>query len=739
MNITQSAGEKFSQEGTIKKFFFVSSDEIYKVALFKIDKEEIRVTGEMIGIQENQFVHIEGIWENHKKYGLQIKASLVRPIIPKGNYDFKTFLYSGVIKGIKKVIADKIYDYFGSETKYIFENDIYRLLEVSGIGKKNIEDIINSYEKHKENEIYISALSPYGFNITQIYDLVSIYGENTINVVFENPYIIINSLKGFGFKKSDIIALKMGIEKDSPFRIQNAILYVLEEKSNSSGHVYLFYYMLKEEVGNLIDIYDEDKIKNEIKTLFSNEGVEVIEDDKGDSDYNKIFLKNLYDYEKYIANKIYRIMSNSKIDNNIEEVTNSFLRSIYTLNKEELSEQQLKAVEMSLLNNMIVLTGGPGTGKTFTINTIVKLFEYYGHSVKLAAPTGRASKRMSLLSQREAVTIHRLLGANLSLGFEYNEDNPIEADLIIIDESSMINIKLMYHLLKAVKSTTKLIFVGDADQLPAIGAGNVLRDIIHSKKVPVVKLDTIFRQGEGSSIVINAHKINNGEMPILDNNDENFVFIDVDSGSNRDKDINDRLFSFLDNEATKYPDSYEMFNNIQILSPQRKTDCGVSNYNEIIQNKYNRNALIYKSKFKNFKLNDKVMQIVNNYEKGVFNGDIGTIVEYIPKENIIVVQFEDKRAVYKEDDLELVLAYCITIHKSQGSEYHTVIIPLTETHYYMLRRNLLYTAITRSKSKVLLIGTKKALRIAINKNDVDDRLTYLQEHLNMFFGKNDYV
>jgi exodeoxyribonuclease V alpha subunit len=661
--------------------------------------------------RKGQKMNLHGDWVVHKKYGRQFKV--IQTEIPENitSSDIEIFLQN--IKGIGPKRAKKIAETFGSDSIKIIEKEPERLKEI-GIPENTIEEIHKEIVDNKEFNNVKLELLPLGLSLNTIKKVYDKYKENTLKTIKENPYKVAEDISGIGFIKADEIAKKVGIKPNDSYRIQSGLKYCLYQAS-LQGHLYLPVTILCNAASKLLEIsytkvLEQAQYLNYIKDVY---------DDNGN-----IYLYSNYNEETFTADKILRMLStNVKEINSIDKL----IKEIESKNDIKYADKQTEAIKKSLNNNISVITGGPGTGKTTIVNALVYILEKCGYSIALASPTGKAAKRLEETTGKEAKTIHRLLECKFDkesgyIIFDRNEHNPLDENVVIIDETSMIDNNLMYRLLKALKNDTKLILVGDVDQLPSVGAGNILKDIIESEKVPVTKLDTIFRQKEMSSVIINSKLINEGKMPEFNNKD--FVFYDLTSPLQIVKEFIMEL------------KSGKTLDNVQVLTPMKKTDTGTFELNRLIQEAINparsdKEEIKYGSKL--FRAGDKVMQTTNNYEKEIFNGDTGYIKHaYADLNGVrhVIVSFNGRNIEFTEEELkDLMLAYAITVHKSQGSEYDTVIMPLTTSHYVMLKRNLIYTAVTRAKRTVKIFGNKKAINIAVRTIDSSKRYTALKEKL----------
>lgn len=660
-------------------------------------------------------LYVEGDWKWHSMYGKQFVATLINEIMPDTVYGIRKYLGSGLIKGVGPATADKIVDKFGEETADVIENHPERLKEIPRLGQKKIDELVESWNQQKYMFDIMVFLK--GFDISTIYaiKIYKKYGNESIKILKENPYQLIDAIDGIGFVKADAIAIKMGYDMASEKRREAGIKYTLYQFAED-GNTYVLKTFLSPEVANLLSL-QPSLIDESIKIMVENEC--LIEED------NKIFLPYYYMAEKYIADKMYSLLNSYKEKEIIDDVQIDDIEKHLNI---EYNEEQREAIKVALSNNIMVLTGGPGTGKTTVTKGIITAFRLLNKDILLAAPTGKAADRMSDATGGEAKTIHRLLEYNPRIGgFVHDEDYPLFGDVLILDETSMINVPLMHMLLKAVPLDMKLVLIGDVDQLPCIGAGNILSDLIKSGMIPVVKLEKIFRQAASSKIITTAHAINHGEIPNLKNEKDSDLFFMTDN------DETSILNTITELVKTRLPLKYKINPlEIQVLTPMKKGMLGTKNLNDVLQEVLNKDGgneikfgdTIYREK-------DKVMQIKNNYDKGVFNGDSGFIQKIDTFAKTMTVVFRKQIIDYEFAELdELMLAYAVTVHKSQGSEYPIVVMPLTKAHYMMMKRNLVYTGITRAKSLCVLLGQKQTLYMAINTLDTTKRNTYLKEFLN---------
>lgn len=691
----------------VKKIIFQNQENGWTVAKCKDENGfNQTLTGVMPGIEDGCIVKAEGKIVN-SKYGEQLSVEryiLELPHTEKGIYNY---LRSNHIKGIGEKYAKLIVDYFKTDTLNIIEKDYMRLTEVKGIGTERALKIYNSFLLSQNIKDLIMFLQQYDISTSLADRIYKRYGENSQKIIEENPYHLTN-IWGIGFKTADKIAMALGFSKNCEIRCQSGLIYTIKELE-SEGHCYVSRKQLIKEGNKILEV-NPDILDAQINILIEQRRIEN-EDDC-------LYLPATLDAEKYVAYKLTRL-------NEYKKEKKFDMNRIKSLTPLNLAPEQENAIKVGNEEKIMILTGGPGTGKTTITNAIIKSLEEDDETILLAAPTGRAAKRMSEVCHKPAKTIHRLLGYGCGDdgGFFYKEGNPLRCTTLIVDECSMIDIYLMSHLLQALSLETKLILVGDADQLPSVGAGNVLRDIINSGAFPVVKLDKIFRQGEESGIINLAHNINKKKHLDLEKKFD-FRFLPCDNPETN-ADFIYKLYSEY------IPDKFGISSDeIQILTPMRKGSAGTNILNELIQDKFNDNEICYETKIRKFKIHDKVMQIKNDYSKDIYNGDIGFVVDVNKEDSVLIVQYDDKYVSYEFNELdEITLAYACTIHKSQGSEYSAVIMPITSGQWFMLQKNLIYTGVTRAKQLLIIVGEEKYLRIGCKNTKQLKRNTKLQQRL----------
>lgn len=679
----------------------------------------VTVVGTMPDAHVGSVLSLEGFWKVDSKYGRQFSVEKWEETLPATVYGIEKYLGSGLIKGVGPKFAKRIVEKFGKDTLDVIEETPDFLIEVEGIGQVRVERIKKSWQEQKEIKNIMLFLQSHEVSTSHATKIFKTYGAESIHIVEENPYRLADDIWGIGFRTADTIARKLGIEKDRFIRLRSGILYTLN-KLSENGHCYALRDQLIETAASLL----EAEAPNLIMTL--DEMIRV-EDVKVEDE--AIYLPPFYFSEVGCARKLMKILSAAgAVSINAETVMSQMSNPAANTSQAAISydEVQLEAIKVAVFSKVMVLTGGPGTGKTTTTLGIISAYKKAGCRVLLAAPTGRAAKRMSEATGMEAKTIHRLLEYKPPEGYQKNEEAPLEGDVLILDECSMIDIMLMYNLLKAVPESMTLIMVGDTDQLPSVGAGNVLKDIIDSGCIPVVRLTRIFRQAQGSRIIMNAHRINKGEpIDMRGGKDSDFFFAEEINNEG----IVDRLVKYCTVNLPRYY-HVDPLKDIQVLTPMQRSEVGAANLNQVLQNAMNPNGPALKRGGTFYRVKDKVMQIRNDYDKEVFNGDIGTITYVDLEERELKVDFEGREITYDVTELdELVLAYATTIHKAQGSEYPIVVMPVSMSHFVMLQRNLIYTGVTRAKKILVMIGEKKAVYYAIKNEKTTRRNTKLAERL----------
>mgnify|MGYP001109011287 FL=1 len=721
----------------VERITYQNADNGYTVlkCAVKSAQDLVTVVGIMPETHVGSVLALEGFWKVDAKYGRQFSVEKFEETLPATVYGIEKYLGSGLIKGVGPKFARRIVEKFGKDTLDVIEENPEALIEVEGIGRVRVERIKKSWEEQKEIKNIMLFLQGHEVSTSHATKIFKTYGSDSISVVQENPYRLADDIWGIGFKTADTIAEKMGIEKDRFIRLRSGILYTLN-KLSENGHCYAVREQLIRTAGQLLEV-EEAELEITLDEMLRTEDV-IREEDAiylppfffSETGCAKRLLKLLMAERRVqmdVDAVMERVMGRTERDQEADaaddaDVAQHRLQEAETLGQITYDEVQLEAIRVAVSSKVMVLTGGPGTGKTTTTMGIIAAYRAAGCKIILAAPTGRAAKRMSEATGMEAKTIHRLLEYKPPEGYQRKEENPLEGDVLILDECSMIDIMLMYNLLKALPAHMTLIMVGDTDQLPSVGAGNVLGDIISSERIPVVRLSRIFRQAQGSRIVMNAHRINKGEqIDMRGGRDSDFFFAA--------KETNEEVVELVVKYCTENLPRYyhvDALQDIQVLTPMQRGVCGAANLNQVLQEAMNPGSILLRRGGMQYRLHDKVMQIRNDYDKEVFNGDIGVINHVDMEERELTVNFDGREVVYDVSELEeLTLAYATTIHKSQGSEYPIVVMPFTMSHYVMLQRNLLYTGVTRAKKILVLVGEKKAVWYAIKNETTADRNTRL--------------
>lgn len=716
--------------GYIERITFQNQENGYTVAQLKEPKAKDTqcIVGVLPGLQPGETVRCFGSWKQHLVYGKQFIVEQHRVEAPADVEGIRKYLGSGLVKGIGPKYASRIVDVFGADTLNVIDTHPERLKEVKGLGEARISQICGCWSDQRSIRQVMIFLQSHGVSPAYAQKVFKNYGDQSLKKLQENPYNLAKDIHGIGFKTADAIAQKLGVPKDAPGRIDAGIEHLLGSCSDD-GHVCFPYDELVKLSEEILEASKETVVER-IATLARESRIEVGEMSHEGKNERFVWLRPLFMAETGICRQIARLNYSTCTLRSID--IPKALEWVQKKLELTLAPNQLDAVAQSMHDKVQIITGGPGTGKSTITKAILSITEKLTNRIILAAPTGRAAKRMTDITGKKASTIHSLLEFDFRHGkFKRGIDNPLECDLIIIDEASMIDTYLMYSLLKAIPDTSRVIFVGDINQLPSVGPGNVLKDMISSRAVPVTALNEIFRQAAGSRIITNAHRINNGSFPDISNHtDSDFFFIDVETPE-------DVLQNILGLVTQRLPGKYGFspFDDIQVLAPMRKGVIGIENLNNILQEQLNPKGHTLSWAGRNFRPGDKVMQIRNDHKREVYNGDIGRIISIDEVEQEVIVQIEEREIIYEFSDLdELVLAYAVSIHKYQGSECPCVVIPVHTTHFKLLHRNLLYTAVTRGKQLVVLVGTKKAIVLAVKNDEVKRRYTGLQQALSGAFN-----
>ncbi|MBW2121173.1 MAG: ATP-dependent RecD-like DNA helicase [Deltaproteobacteria bacterium] len=712
--------EETTLEGTVERIVYANPETGYAVVRLR-EKDKMRLTtavGNLGAVGPGEMVRLRGQWISDKRYGLQFRVESYLAMVPATLEGIERYLGSGMIKGIGPVFAHRLVEEFGADTLDVIENRPERISEVEGIGPLRAEQIIRAWEEQKRIRDVMIFLQSYGVSSTYSIKIFKQYGERTVSLVKENPYRLATDIYGIGFRKADQIAQNLGIDPNSPMRAEAGILHVLGQLVEE-GHCFYPRGGLTQKAQEILGI-DPGILDRALDSLA--ESGRIVIDTRPDQ---PVYLADLFVAETGVARVLAELASRPVPPPGISP--GEAVAKVESTGAIRLAPGQREALKKSLTCRVLVITGGPGTGKTTVVRSISRVYETLGVKVMLGAPTGRAAKRLSEATGQEAKTIHRLLEYSPREGrFQRDQTHPLPPGLVIIDEASMIDILLMHHLAQALPREGRLILVGDVDQLPSVGPGSVLRDIIDSGRVEVVRLTEIFRQARKSLIVVNAHRVNKGDFPYLKaSGQSDFYFLDREEPEDALETI-----KYLCSERIPRGFGFHPLRDIQVLSPMHRGLLGVSNLNRELQALLNPGGEALQRGGVVFRLGDKVMQIRNNYDREVFNGDVGRIVSLDRRNREMTVRFENRSVVYPFADLdEIVLAYATSVHKSQGSEYPAVVLPVLTQHFVMLQRNLLYTAITRARRLVVLVGTKKALSIAVKNDRIQRRYGLLRERL----------
>jgi len=707
--------------GYIERITYQNGDNGYTVAVLHLKSaKEVTLVGTMPDLMPGITVRCDGKWKNHLVFGQQFEVAEYKIIAPADLLGIRKYLGSGLVKGIGPKFAERIVERFGTATLDIIDENPDRLLEVVGMGAKRVEMIRECWQAQKTIRDVMVFLQRYSVSPIFAQKIFKTYGQESIRVVSETPYALARDIFGVGFKMADQLAEKLGIEKEAPQRIDAGIEYVLQQLAEE-GHVC---YPLSElvKVANEILEAPVALIEARIEALKEARRLEGISQVYGGSLLPFIWLRPLYLAEVGIAQELRRLKYGHSVLRSVDP--HKALAWVQEHLKIKLAEQQMVAVAQTLTDKVQIITGGPGTGKSTITKAILAICEKLTSKICLCAPTGKAAKRMAEITGKKASTIHTLLEYDFrKRGFKRDKHNPLECDILIVDEASMIDTYLMMALLRAAPNEARVIFVGDINQLPSVGPGNVLKDLIQSNQLPVTTLNEIFRQAAGSRIVTNAHRINKGQLPdIANHSDSDFFFLEAE-------DPQVVLEQTVGLVTQRLPRTYQLDpkKDIQVLAPMKKGIIGTENLNRVLQDALNAGGTPLFRGGRKFLLGDKVMQQRNDYQKEVYNGDVGYIIDLDPVQQQLVIQFDEREVIYEASDLdELNLAYAVSVHKYQGSECRCVVMPIHTSHFILLHRNLLYTGVTRGKERVIIVGNKKALSLAVQTDDVKRRYTGLK-------------
>ncbi|MCY3975384.1 MAG: ATP-dependent RecD-like DNA helicase [Simkaniaceae bacterium] len=707
--------------GCVERIVFRSEETGFTVARLTLSgrKDPVTVVGVLPHANPGEEVRCTGEWKHHATHGRQFEVCTCEIEAPRDVRGIRRYLASGAVKGIGPTYAGRIVDLFGEETLRVIDTAPERLLEVAGIGKKLVDRMISSWSEEKSIRRVMIFLQSYNISPAFAKKVFRKYGEDSVEIVRKNPYVLAREISGIGFKTADLVAQNTGIARDASIRIEAAIEFVLWELSGA-GHVCYPEASLLRQVAETVEM-EEERVGEALSTLVRDERVIGGKAEGVPS----VWVAPLFHAENNIVKEVRRIREGSSAIRSLD--VDKAIAWAQKKSRIRFGEEQIEAIGRSLVEKVHIITGGPGTGKSTITRAILAISSCLTGDVLSVAPTGRAAKRLSEITRRRAFTIHSVLEPNFQAGgFRRNRDHPLKCALLIVDEASMIDTLLMNHLLKALPSFTRVIFIGDIDQLPSVGPGTILQDFIDSGSLPVTRLKRIFRQGRNSRIVESAHRINAGYFPDLTVDPESdFQFLDIESP----EEIVEKTIDLIRNVIPKKLD-LDPLHEVQVLSPMKRGVIGIDNYNHVLQGVLNPNPVALSRMGVAFREGDKVMQTRNNYDKKVYNGDIGIIVAADTERGALTVRFDDRMTEYDTSDLdEIVLAYAVSIHKYQGSECPCIIMPVHVSHFKLLFKNLLYTGLTRGKKQVFLLGTKKALAIAVNTDDTKKRFTGLREML----------
>jgi exodeoxyribonuclease V alpha subunit len=714
-------------EGVVERVSFADPNTHYAVLRLKVKgrRDALTVVGPLAAVQEGEQLRLKGHFEVHPRYGEQFRVTWWYSVLPTTVLGIQKYLGSGVIKGIGPELAERLVARFGAETLTVMDQEMERLQEVPGIGPKRLGQIRQAWKSQKDFREGLIFLQGLGVSLTFATKIFQHYGDQALEVVTTNPYQAALDIQGLGFLTADRLARRLNLDPETPARLAAGLLYVLDEMAGD-GHVYVPREVLVHQARELLQVPPES-LDAPLHAL-NREGRVVVQDmDRGPG----VYKRAAWVAETGVAQTLGKILTTPAAPPPL--YLEARLAQVQKDRGLELSPEQARAVTASLNDKVLIITGGPGTGKTTIVSLILDLYRVLGERVLLMAPTGRAAKRLSEATGAEATTIHRALEFSPQTGgFKRGPAEPLNADMVIVDETSMVDVFLMYHLLRAVPLTARLILVGDANQLPSVGPGNILKDLIASQTIPVVRLTQIYRQAQESLIVLNAHRINQGEFPALPGKfgTGDFVFLDMEEPGA----LKRRLMELVGDYLPRHY-GFDAAREIQVITPMHRGPLGVQVLNQELQNRLNPSRVTYSWGGRTYRPGDKVMQLRNNYLKEVFNGDIGQVCGFSPDTRQLQVEFDGRVVIYDPGEAdELTLAYAITVHKAQGSEFLAVVLVLTTQHYLLLQRNLLYTALTRGRRLVVIMGSKRALGMAVSNDRPVKRYTHLASFLNTAMG-----
>ncbi len=686
----------------------------------------ITIVGNIGNIAPGSELSLKGSWRMHPRFGRQFQAMSCVQNLPATTVGVRKYLSSGMLRGVGPVLASRLVDRFGKGVLDILDKSPERLLEIEGIGEKTLEKIKKSWEEQKEVRNIILFLQEHSVPPSFAVKIYKTYGQESIKVLRERPYDLAYDVKGIGFKSADKIALSLGFREDSPERIEAAVVYVLFSISER-GHVFYPEDKLIQETSKLLNITELDYIKDAIISLEQKKKI-YIEDISEQNIPRAVYLRHFYKWENEIAARIKSLMLSPSLDLKDEAYIRDLIHKLEKGSGITLSEEQTQAIIGACLSPVYIITGGPGTGKTTIIRFIGRILKEIGYKIRLGAPTGRAAKRLFEATGLYASTIHRLLGFGPGGSFEYGEEKKLKINGLILDEVSMVDCHLFVNLLRALPITCRLILVGDVNQLPSVGPGNILQDLLDSNMIPCTKLTTIYRQARKSLIVVNAHRINQGKFPIKSKDEPpkaDFFWVEEEDP----KRVQEMILYMVTERIPKVY-HYNPLKDIQVLTPMHKGDIGTIELNKLLQERLNSSKRSRERSLKGYRLGDRVIQMRNNYEKEVFNGDLGVISEVDLESGEMMINFEGRDIPYHISELdEISLAYCISIHKAQGSEYPVVLFPVMVQHYIMLHKNLIYTALTRAKKLAVIFGSRKAMAIGLRDLNKEKRYTNLANRI----------